>query len=60
VNAVLISLMFGAGVAAFIWSKVGRRTGNADPKTVFLTAGMAGGAAFVFFFTLFKFVFNID
>jgi hypothetical protein len=60
VNAVLISLMFGAGVAAFIWAKVGRRTGNADPKTVFLTAGMAGGAAFVFFFTLFKFVFNID
>jgi hypothetical protein len=59
-NAVLVALMFGAGVAGFIWTKVGRRTGNADPKTVYLTAGMAGAAAFVFFFTLLKFVFNFD
>jgi hypothetical protein len=59
-NAGLVSLMFGAGVAAFIWAKVGRRTGNADPKTVWLTAGLAGGAAFIFFFTLFKFVIQVD
>jgi hypothetical protein len=59
-NAVLVSLMFGAGVAAFVWTKVARRTGSADPKTVYLTAAMAGAAAFVFFFTLFKFVFNLS
>jgi hypothetical protein len=59
-NTVLISLMFGAGVAGFIWAKVARRTGSADPKTVYLTAALAGSAAFVFFFTLFKFVFNLD
>ncbi len=58
-NAVLISLMFGAGVAAFVWAKVGHRTGQADPKTVWLTAGLAGVVAFVFFITLFKFVLNI-
>jgi len=59
VNSVLASLMFGAGVAAFVWTKVGRRTGNADPKSVYLMAGLAGLAAFIFFLTLFKFVLNI-
>ena len=59
-NSFLASLMFGAGVAAFVWAKVGRRTGNADPKTVYLTAGLAGLAAFVFFLTLFKLVLNIS
>jgi hypothetical protein len=51
--------MFGGGVAAFVWAKVGRRTGNAEPKTVYMTAGLAGLAAFIFFLTLFKFVLNI-
>ncbi len=55
-NSLLASLMFGAGVAVFVWAKVGRRTGNADPKTVYITAALAGAAAFVFFLTLFKFV----
>jgi hypothetical protein len=59
-NSVLASIMFGAGVATFVWAKVGRRTGNADPKTVWLTAGLAGGAAFIFFFTFFKFVLQVD
>ena len=59
-NSFLVSLMFGAGVAAFIWAKVGRRTGNADPKTVYLTAGLAGLGAFIFFLTLFKFVLHIS
>jgi hypothetical protein len=59
-NSVLASLMFGAGVAAFVWAKVGRRTGNADPKTVYFTAGLAGVVAFVFFLTLFKFVLHLS
>ena len=59
-NSILVSLMFGAGVAAFVWAKVGRRTGNADPRTVYFTAGLAGLGAFVFFFTLLKVVFNLN
>jgi hypothetical protein len=58
-NATLIALMFGFGVAGWVWSKVGRRTGNADPKSVYVTAAVAGVAAFIFFFTLLKFVVNI-
>lgn len=59
-NVFIISLMFGAGVAGFVWTKVGRRTGNADPKSVYMTAGLAGLVAFIFFFTLLKYVFNIS
>lgn len=59
-NSVVVSLMFGSGVAGFVWSKVGRRTGNADPKSVYLTAGLAGLGAFIFFFTLLKFVLNLS
>jgi hypothetical protein len=59
-NSVLASLMFGAGVAAFVWAKVGRRTGNADPKTVYITAGLAGLAAFIFFLTFFKLVLHLS
>jgi hypothetical protein len=47
--------MFGFGVAGWVWTKVGRRTGNADQKTVYTTAGLAGLVAFAFFFTLLKF-----
>lgn len=59
-NTALASIMFAAGVAAFVWTKVGRRTGNGDPKTVYLTAGLAGVASFVVFFTLLKFVLNVN
>jgi hypothetical protein len=52
--------MFGAGVAAFVWTKVVRRTGQADPKTVWMTAGLAGVVAFVFFITMFKLVLNLN
>jgi hypothetical protein len=59
-NAALISVMFGLGVAGWIWTKVGRRTGNANPKSVYMTAGIAGLVAFIFFFTLLKYAFNIQ
>jgi len=52
--------MFAAGVAGWVWVKVGRSTGNADPKSVYLTAAGAGIAAFVIFITLFKLVLHID
>jgi hypothetical protein len=53
---IVFSLMFGAGVAMWVATKVARRTGNADAKSTALTAGLAGLFAFVFFLTLFKFV----
>lgn len=59
-TAALTSLFFGAGVAGWVWTKVGRRTGYADQKTVYITAGMAGGVAFVVFFTVLKFMLGID
>jgi hypothetical protein len=58
-RTVLISLMFGIGVAGWVWAKVGRRTGQADPKAVWMTAGGAGLGAFIVFFTLLKYVLNI-
>ena len=59
-NNMIIALMFGAGVAAFVWTKVSRRTGNANPGQVYIVAGVAGLAAFVFLWTFLKFVLNIS
>jgi hypothetical protein len=59
-NSVLVALFFGLGVAGFVWTKVGRRTGSADPKAVYMTAGLAGLVAFIFFFTLLKYVLSVD
>lgn len=58
-SAFLVSLIFGAGVAGWVWSKVGRRTGNANPTSVTVTAGGAGLVAFVVLFTLMKFMLGI-
>lgn len=58
-SAFLVAIMFGAGIAGWVWSKVSQRTGNADPKTVYLTAGGAGLAAFIVFFTLLKYVIGL-
>lgn len=57
---ILVALMFGFGVAGFVWTKVGRRTGNANPQGVYLVAALAGLAAFVFLWTFLKFVLNIS
>lgn len=59
-SAFVTSLLFAAGFAGWIWTKVGRRTGSADPKSVALTAGAAGVAAFVVFFTFMRFILGIS
>lgn len=46
-NNALIALMLAAGVAGFVYTKVGRNTGNADPKQTYLVAGLVGAIAFV-------------
>jgi hypothetical protein len=58
-SAFVTSLLFAIGFAGWVWSKVGRQTGNADPKSVYLTAAGAGVLAFVVLFTLLRFVLNI-
>ncbi|CAN5342945.1 hypothetical protein BH09PAT4_BH09PAT4_08730 [soil metagenome] len=59
-SAFLTSLLFAAGFATWIWTKVGRRTGSADPKSVAITAAAAGVGAFVVFFTFMKFVLGVN
>jgi hypothetical protein len=59
-NNFLIALMFGAGVGGFVWSKIGRKTGNANPNGVYMTAAVSGLIAFIFFFTLLKYVLNLS
>jgi hypothetical protein len=58
-SPVLISLMFGAGVAAFVWSYLARITGNAKVSSVLIGAGFVGVAAFIVLYTILKFVFNL-
>lgn len=55
----LYSLMFAAGVGVWVATKVGHRTGGADPKSTAVTAGLAALAAFIFFLTFFKFVLSM-
>lgn len=55
----LTSLLFGIGVAGWIWSQVARRTGSADPKSTLMTAAGAGVAACVVLFTFLKFVLGL-
>lgn len=57
-SPVWISLFVGAGVAGWTWSKLSRRTGNADPTQVTIAAIATGLAAFVAFFVLLKYALN--
>ncbi|MCA9324660.1 hypothetical protein KDA23_01155 [Candidatus Saccharibacteria bacterium] len=56
----LYSLMFAAGAGMWVWVQVSRRTGHADPKSIAMSAGGAAFVAFVFFYTFFKFVLNLN
>jgi len=58
-SPLLVSLLFGLGVGGFVWSKISLSTGNARPASVTMAAAVAGIAAFIFFFTLLKFVFSM-
>lgn len=58
-SAFVVSLLFAFGASGFIWTKIGHRTGNADPKSVLMTTAVVGVIVFVVFFTMMKFVLNI-
>jgi hypothetical protein len=55
----IASLFFGAGVGAWVWAKVGHRTGGADAKANWMAAGLATLAAFLFFYTFMRYILNI-
>jgi uncharacterized membrane protein len=55
----LASLFFGAGVGGWVYTQMTRRTGNADPTQVALVSGLSALAAFIFFFTLIKYVLHL-
>lgn len=51
--------MLAAGVAGFLWAKLSHSTGNADPKTLAITAAAIFVGVFIVAFTLMKFVIHI-
>jgi hypothetical protein len=55
----LISIFFGAGVAAFAYSKMGRRLGYGNSQNVWIVVGVSFLLSTIFFYTLLAFVLNI-
>jgi len=55
----MIALFFGLGVGGFVYSKLVRSNGNPTPYQNLSAAAIAGVLAFVFLFTLLKFVLDI-
>lgn len=52
----LIAIFFGAGVGAWAYTQLAKRSGNANPGSTMLSAGFVGLIAAIFFFTMFKYV----
>jgi hypothetical protein len=55
----LISLFFADGVAGWSYTKLVRSNGNPTPYQDMIAAGVAGLVAFVFLFTLLKYIIKI-
>jgi hypothetical protein len=53
---VLISLIVGAGVAAFAYSRLGRRTGYGNTGNIYTIVGVTFAAGFLFFYVLLTYV----
>jgi hypothetical protein len=58
-SAFFIALMFGAGVGGWVYTKLSRRVGLGNQGQAFLGGGIAALGAFIFFFTLLKYVLQI-
>lgn len=54
----MISLVFAVGVTAWAYSKLSHANGNPDAHQNLGGAAVVGFMAFVFLFTIMKFVFN--
>jgi len=55
----LAAIFFGVGLAGWTYSKTAHHTGNASPANTLIGAGVVGLIAFIFFFTLLKYVLHI-
>lgn len=55
----LYSVFFGAGVAGFAYTKMGRRVGYGNPQYVWTIVGVVFVLTSLFFFTLLKYILNI-
>ena len=55
----LYSLFFGAGVAGFGYSRLGRRVGYGNPASVWTVVGVVFVLSTIFFFTILKFILNV-
>jgi hypothetical protein len=58
-SGVLISLVFGIGVAGWTYAQVERRSGVSNAKTSATAAAIAGFIAFIFLLTITKFVVHL-
>jgi hypothetical protein len=56
----LYSIFFGAGVAAFIYTKIGRRLGYDNQQNVWTVVGVTFFIGTIVFYTLLKFVLNFS
>jgi hypothetical protein len=54
----LYSVFFGAGVAAFAYSRMGKRVGYGNPANVWMIVGVVFVITTIFFLTILKFVIN--
>lgn len=55
----LFSIFFGAGVAAFMYSKMGRRIGYGNSQNIWTTVLVTFVLASIFFYTILKYVLGI-
>jgi hypothetical protein len=55
----LYALFIGAGVAAFSYTRMGRRVGYGNTQNVIIVIGVIFVLATIFAYTVFKFVLNI-
>jgi len=58
-SSALIAFFFAAGVAGWTYSKMGRRVGYGNTQNVTVIVAVAFVIAFLFFFTLLRFVLNM-
>lgn len=57
--ALLYSIFFGAGVAAFAYSRVGRRVGYGNTQSVIIAIGAIFIIAAAFFYTILAYIIHV-
>ncbi|MEK7594207.1 MAG: hypothetical protein AAB436_01030 [Patescibacteria group bacterium] len=55
----LYAIFFGAGVAAYMYTKLGRRVGYGNTGNVYTVIGAVFVITTLFFFTILKFIIHV-